>query len=97
MAHQSGQGARQLGGEELDGAKLVRAREFVESRKQFGEFHEDSVSDCGMVANHVPRASSFWILPMISAMRCSFFRMSAASWMAASSNNVPLGTTTTAR
>ena len=40
---------RQLGGEKPDGAKLVRAREFVESRKQLGEFHADSVSDFGMV------------------------------------------------
>ena len=25
-------------------------------------------------------ASNFWMFPMISAMRCSFCRMSAASW-----------------
>jgi hypothetical protein len=58
----------QFGGQELHGAKLVGAREFVESGKQVSELHGGKIRNQRWFANHV-FASSFPMFPMISAMR----------------------------
>ena len=70
----------QFGGEELDGSKLVRVREFVESGQQLGQFHENNVSVRETVANQVLPASNFWLFPTISPIRRSFSKMPVAIW-----------------
>jgi hypothetical protein len=43
---------RELGCKELNGAKLVGAREFVKSGQEIIQFHNDSLTDRRAVANH---------------------------------------------